>query len=261
MRRLGIHSCCWTAGSIQEDVEKAMEASAECGFRLIELAYLPADRFDLDRLARRAASLDLDITVSLGLPEQCDVSSEDPDAVQRGKALLADVVATVRDLGGTTLGGILYSAHRKYAAQPSVAGRRNAIAAIARTADLADAAGVGRELADAAHHGVGVVQGSLGVAEHTAHRFRHVGRRGGQRVHRTADLLHGARLRRSSRLLLLGRGEDLGGGAAQLHGRLANLMHHPPQAAEHAAESIRELAFSMDVDAQVAFGDRVGGAT
>ena len=143
MRRLGIHSCCWTAGSTQEDVEKAMEASAECGFRLIELAYLPVDRFDLDRLARRAASLDLGIAVSLGLPEQSDVSSEDRDTVQRGEALLADVVAATRDLGGTTLGGILYSAHRKYAAQPSALGRRNAIAAIARTADLADAAGVG----------------------------------------------------------------------------------------------------------------------
>ena len=74
MRRLGIHSFCWTGGSTQADIEKAMESSAECGFKLIELAYLRPEKFDLDALAQRAQSLDLDIAVTMGLPAASDVS-------------------------------------------------------------------------------------------------------------------------------------------------------------------------------------------
>ena len=56
MKRLGIHSFVWTGGATQEGLEEAMENSAACGFRLIELAYLRPEKFDLDRLARRARS-------------------------------------------------------------------------------------------------------------------------------------------------------------------------------------------------------------
>jgi D-psicose/D-tagatose/L-ribulose 3-epimerase len=142
MRRLGIHSFCWTGGSTQAEIEQAMESSADCGFRLIELAYLRPEKFDLDRLAKRAQSLDLDIAVTMGLPATADVSSEDPDTVKRGEELLASAVTAVRDVGGSKLGGILYSAHMKYAAMPTERGRRNSVAAIAKTADVAKAAGV-----------------------------------------------------------------------------------------------------------------------
>ena len=47
-----------------------------------------------------------------------------------------------RDIGGTKLGGILYSAHGKYSTMPSDRGRKNSVAAIARTADVAKEAGV-----------------------------------------------------------------------------------------------------------------------
>lgn len=142
MRRLGIHSFCWTGGATQEDIEQAMEASAGCGFRLIELAYLRPEKFDLDRLAKRAQSLDLDIAVTMGLPAEADVSSEDAEAVKRGEALLEGAVKAVRDVGGSKLGGILYSAHMKYAAMPTDRGRKNSVEAIARTSDIAEAAGI-----------------------------------------------------------------------------------------------------------------------
>ena len=142
MRRLGIHSFCWTGGSTQEEIEKAMESSAACGFKLIELAYLRPEKFDLDRLARRAQSLDLDIAVTMGLAPASDVSSEDPDAVRRGEDLLDSAVKAVRDVGGSKLGGILYSAHMKYATMPTDRGRQNSLAAIAKTADVARAAGI-----------------------------------------------------------------------------------------------------------------------
>lgn len=142
MRRLGIHSFVWTGGQTQAGLEEALEKSAEAGFQAIEFAYLRPDRFDLDALARRAQALDLEITVTMGLSPTTDVSSEDPAVVRAGEALLADAVAGVRDVGGRRLGGILYSAHGKYASKPTERGWKNSVAAIAATAETAKAAGV-----------------------------------------------------------------------------------------------------------------------
>ncbi|MBR0752354.1 sugar phosphate isomerase/epimerase [Bradyrhizobium jicamae] len=142
MRRLGIHSFVWTGGQTQDGLEMALEKSAACGYRTIEFAYLRPEKFDLDRLARRAQSLDLEIGVTMGLPREADISSEDAAVVRRGEELLANAVKAVRDIGGNKLGGILYSAHTKYNAMPTEGGWKNSVAAIAKTAELAKAAGV-----------------------------------------------------------------------------------------------------------------------
>ncbi|MGV8939042.1 MAG: sugar phosphate isomerase/epimerase family protein [Allorhizobium sp.] len=142
MGRLGIHSFVWTGGQTQTMLEAAMENSAACGYRMIEFAYLRPEKFNLDALAQRAKSLDLDIAVTMGLPFSHDVSSEDPAVVKAGERLLADAVGAVRDVGGSKLGGILYSAHGKYPRMPSPKGWDNSAAAIARTADIARSAGV-----------------------------------------------------------------------------------------------------------------------
>lgn len=142
MKKLGIHSFVWTDGATQAGIERAMEQSGALGYRLIELAYLRPEKFDLDRLARKAESLGLDIAVTMGLPLSADVSSEDPAVVKAGEAMLAGAVKAVRDIGGGKLGGILYSAHAKYATMPTERGWKNSAAAIARTADIARQAGV-----------------------------------------------------------------------------------------------------------------------
>lgn len=142
MRRLGIHSFVWTDGGTQAGLEDAMQKSADCGYKLIELAYLRPEKFDLGRLSRKAQSLDVEIAVTMGLPFTADVSSDDAAVVKAGEELLANAVAAVRDIGGTKLGGILYSAHGKYGSMPTDRGRKNSIAAIARTAELAEKAGV-----------------------------------------------------------------------------------------------------------------------
>lgn len=142
MRRLGIHSFVWTSGQTQQGLEMALEKTAEHGFQAIEFAYLRPQLFDLDRLARKAQDLDIAIGVTMGLPVDCDVSSTDPDCVARGRRMLADAVAAVRDIGGDKLGGILYSAHTKYNRQPLAEGWKNSVAALAATGDLARAAGI-----------------------------------------------------------------------------------------------------------------------
>jgi D-psicose/D-tagatose/L-ribulose 3-epimerase len=140
--KLGIHSFVWTDGGTELGIEGAMEKSAACGYRLIELAYLRPEKFNLDRLAKKARSLQLDVAVTLGLPANADVSSDNPSVVKAGEKLLANAVKAVRDIGGSKLGGILYSAHKKYSAMPTDRGRRNSIAAIAKTAEAAKRAGV-----------------------------------------------------------------------------------------------------------------------
>lgn len=142
MRRLGVHSFVWTDGKTQAGLEAALEQSAAAGFGLIEFAYLRPELFDLDALAKRAQALDVEITVTMGLPAAADVSSEDPAVVKAGEAMLASAVAAVRDVGGRRLGGILYSAHRKYDRKPTERGWKNSAAAIGKTAGIAKDAGV-----------------------------------------------------------------------------------------------------------------------
>ena len=142
MRLLGIHSFVWTDGQTQDGLEMALEKSAAHGYRAIEFAYLRPERFDLDRLAKKAQALEVEIGVTMGLPLAADVSSEDDAVVAKGSALLADAVRAVRDIGGTKLGGILYSAHTKYNTLPTRRGWANSAAAIGATGELAKAAGV-----------------------------------------------------------------------------------------------------------------------
>lgn len=142
MGRLGIHSFVWTGGQTQQGLEDALEKSAQHGYRTIEFAYLRPELFDLDRLARKAQSLDMEIGVTMGLPRDKDVSSTDADTVKAGKLMLADAVRAVRDIGGNKLGGILYSAHTKYDRQPTPDGWKNSVQAIAETAEIASDAGV-----------------------------------------------------------------------------------------------------------------------
>ncbi len=142
MRRLGIHSFVWTGGQTQEGLEMALEKSAEHGYRTIEFAYLRPEKFDLDRLAKKAQSLDVEIGVTMGLPLDKDVSSEDRETVARGAATLADAVKAVRDIGGNKLGGILYSAHTKYNRAPTAGGWKNSVETIARTGEIAKSSGV-----------------------------------------------------------------------------------------------------------------------
>ncbi len=142
MRRLGIHSFVWTGGQTQEGLEMALEKSAEHGYRTIEFAYLRPEKFDLARLARKAEALDVEIGVTMGLPLDKDVSSEDRDCVARGTAMLADAVKAVRDIGGNKLGGILYSAHTKYNRLPTPDGWKNSVEAIAKTGEIASDASV-----------------------------------------------------------------------------------------------------------------------
>ena len=142
MEQLGIHTYVWTAASKQQDLEMAMERTSELGYDLLEFPRLDPRKFDIAALGRRRGELGLKAAVSMGLPVDGDVSSEDPAIVRRGEAMLEEAVAVTRDVGGHKLAGIIYSAHRKYATAPTRKGWQNSVAVLARVAEKARAAGV-----------------------------------------------------------------------------------------------------------------------
>ena len=146
MDRLGIHSFVWTGGTTQQDLEGAMEKSHRLGYKLIEFPRLDPSKFDVSWLARRLRDYDLAVTVTMGLPLEGDISSEDAAVVRRGEEILSDAVAITRDLGGHKLGGIIFSAHTKYRSLPTRKGWDNSVATLSRLADKAKQAGVSLNL-------------------------------------------------------------------------------------------------------------------
>ena len=146
MDKLGIHSFVWTGGTTQQDLEGAMEKSHRLGYKLIEFPRLDPRKFDVSWLARRLKDYDLAVTVTMGLPLEGDISSEDTAVVRRGEEILADAVAITRDLGGHKLGGIIFSAHTKYRSLPTRKGWDNSVATLSRLADKAKQAGVSLNL-------------------------------------------------------------------------------------------------------------------
>jgi D-psicose/D-tagatose/L-ribulose 3-epimerase len=137
MNKLGIHSFVWTGSSVQKDLEAAIQMSYEPGYKLIEFPRLNRKSFDVAALARLLHSLDMGVAVTMGLPPEGDVSSEDPEKVAHGEALLNEAVAVARDLGARKLGGILFSKHGKYQSLPSADGWRNSADVIGRVAQRA----------------------------------------------------------------------------------------------------------------------------
>ena len=142
MGKLGIHAFVWTGSSAAKDLEGAMKKSHEAGFRLIEFPRLDPTKFDVPWLAHRLQDFELGVAVTMGLPLNADISSEDEATVKRGEAVLEEAVAVTRDLGGSKLGGIIFSAHAKYTTAPTKKGWDNSVAVLTRVGEKARAAGV-----------------------------------------------------------------------------------------------------------------------
>jgi D-psicose/D-tagatose/L-ribulose 3-epimerase len=138
----GVHALVWTGGWSPDEARHAISATAEAGYDLIEIAPIDPTAFDADMTAGLLEEHGLQVSASLGLSEDTDVSSEDPDIVARGRERLATALSVLRDSGGTVLCGVLYSKLGKYAGPATERGRANSQEAIAWLADKAAASGV-----------------------------------------------------------------------------------------------------------------------
>ena len=142
MSKIGVHSFVWSAGSSREELEKALTNSHALGYKLIEFSYLDPAQVDVKWLAGRIRELGLDVSISMGLPPEGDITSNDASVVANGEAILDRAVALVRDIGGTKLAGILSSAHGKQEQSLTRKGWDTSVTTLSRVADRARAAGV-----------------------------------------------------------------------------------------------------------------------
>ncbi|MFI7586547.1 sugar phosphate isomerase/epimerase family protein [Spongisporangium articulatum] len=141
---LGVHALVWVGDTSPAGVTTAVGRTAEAGYDLLEFSL--HDSLNLDVVAARdqLEAAGLQVACSRGLAFDADVSSEDPEVVERGAVLLQDSLRVTRELGGTHFTGALYSALGKYGHQLSPAGRANVVAVLKNLA--AEAGGHGMTL-------------------------------------------------------------------------------------------------------------------
>ena len=142
VNKLGVHALVWVGGWSDAESEKAIAATAELGYDLIEIPLLDPKTVDPTVTARQLEAHGIGAATSLGLSFDTDISSTDPEVVARGEALLNDAVSVARDIGSDYIGGVIYSALAKYPGPPDTAGRRNSLEVLSRIAEKAKAAGL-----------------------------------------------------------------------------------------------------------------------
>ena len=140
--KIGVHALVWVGGWSEPESERAIAATAACGYDLIEVPLLDPRAVDPEVTARQLESHGIGATASLGLSFDTDISSTDPEAVARGQALLNDALGVTRDMGANYLGGVLFSALNKFPAPATTEGRHNSMEVLARLAEKAKASGI-----------------------------------------------------------------------------------------------------------------------
>ena len=123
MNPIGVHALVWVGAWSASECRHAVESTRAAGFDLIEIPVLDPSSIDVADTARTLEEFELGASCSLGLGFDTDISSEDPEVVAKGEAVLRDALAVATDLGSPYLGGVIYSALGKYAAMPSERGR------------------------------------------------------------------------------------------------------------------------------------------
>jgi D-psicose/D-tagatose/L-ribulose 3-epimerase len=144
--RIGVHASVWVGSWSRKDCASAIRSTVEAGYDFIEMPVLDPSGIDVLHTRLELERAGLGMTASLGLSAGTDISSEDPDTVARGAALLDRALAVVRDAGGTDLCGVIHSAMRKYTEPATERGTENAITVLRHLAERAQASGIGLHL-------------------------------------------------------------------------------------------------------------------
>jgi len=140
--QIGCHASVWTGEFDDVGVGLAIDKTAAAGFDLIEIPLMDPDKADPTAVRRMLDEAGLAVTASLGLSEQTDISSDDPEISAAGEALLRRCLEFVSAVGGTHLVGVIYSAMRKYMAPATDLNRQHSVDAIGRLCTRAAELGV-----------------------------------------------------------------------------------------------------------------------
>jgi D-psicose/D-tagatose/L-ribulose 3-epimerase len=140
--RIGCHASVWTGNFDDNGLQVAINQTAAAGFDLIEIPLMDPDKADPAVVRRMLDAAGLSVTASLGLSEHTDISSEAPEVVAAGEALLTRCLEFLSDVGGDHLVGVIYSAMRKYMAPATGLSRQHSLEAIGRLSTRAAELGV-----------------------------------------------------------------------------------------------------------------------
>ena len=130
MNPLGVHALVWVGDWTAPSARQAIEATAAAGYDLIEIPVLDPSSVDTTLTRTLLDEYALSGACSLGLSFDADISSPDATVAGRGYDLLDEALTVTRGIGGTYLGGVLYSALGKYPGPPTEAGRRNCVTSL-----------------------------------------------------------------------------------------------------------------------------------
>lgn len=142
MNTLGIHALVWAGDLAPASARTIIQNSKEAGFNLVELSLHAPEVMDIALTRDLLQEFDMKVGCSRGLSFAADVSSEDPECVRRGIAMLEEGVTLASELGGNYFGGILYGAMAKYPGPLTAKGRQNATDSVERMADFAAKKGI-----------------------------------------------------------------------------------------------------------------------
>jgi D-psicose/D-tagatose/L-ribulose 3-epimerase len=139
---IGCHGLVWTGVFDAPGIRLSVEKTKQAGFDLIEFPLLDPYNFDTATAKAALADNELQVSASLGLSDEADISSEDASIVATGEALLLQAVDVVAELGGSHFCGVIYSAMKKYTEIATPQGIANSQRVIGRVADHAAERGV-----------------------------------------------------------------------------------------------------------------------
>ena len=124
---LGIHALVWTGSWQRKDIDFAIGSSSKLGFDIIEIPLLNPYNFNVNYSRKVLDINQIKAVTSLGLSEETDISSDDPEIRKNGAKLLSKALEMTYQLGAKYMGGVLYSALKKYHAPPTKNGFQNSV--------------------------------------------------------------------------------------------------------------------------------------
>lgn len=139
---IGCHALVWTGNFDKAGIIDSVVRTHKAGFDLIEFPLMDPDTFDIPAARQALADTGLAVSASLGLPEDEDISSDDPAVVEAGRRRLLSAVDVAAGIGATQLCGVIYGSMRKHMDPLSEKGWANSVEALRAVADHAAAAGV-----------------------------------------------------------------------------------------------------------------------
>lgn len=141
-RLLGVHAGLWGFDWSDSAAERAISEAADIGYDFIEIPLSDSALERSDQTRKLLDSYGISATVSLALDESSDINSTNPMISLNGESRLRDAVAFAESIGSRFVGGVIYSAMKRYLSLPTNASRTNSLDVLRRIAETADDNGI-----------------------------------------------------------------------------------------------------------------------